>query len=493
MKPCRTLIVFKMIFFMLPFALMAQAGGAPLKIREPLKALVELENNDIVELKPFTISILVNHPNPGEVVIDPPPFNEEFFFERLSSSLHIVDVPRKRTRLSENSEEEDDDSHKWTELKITLVAAKEGQFTLGSWTITSPQYSINTLPLQLVVVKDKNSEVPPEFVWAGASSVRVNETGIAMLRVKETESGIKYPHELKIPVAAPRNAIVETLPISKQEELRGTVLRLGVLPISGNEVRLEARTVRYKDWHIVVPELKLSVAGAARKAGAQEETLDNKVFFEPLPESEAGEVVKTPEFPSQKSFGLPGFFDGAKCLALTERVRALWEIGNYALCLSVLRKAERDFIAGAAIAAFRRECEEALDLPALHNEVWLPPRLFAAFGILGLLIVVLCAANLIVRLILDKPLRFRKKRFILGAALCLFAAGGIIAGKLESGRRAVLDKTLIYDLPEQGAAGSSSFARGTPVLLRSASGNWLYVEAANGSSGWVPKSSASVY
>lgn len=542
-----------MFFCILPFFIYAQDESnaesnaesnitpvKPPKLRDPLKALVEIKTDEIMELKPFKITILVNHPNPEEVIISPPNFNDEFFFERLSVSPHIMDVGRKTPRIPLPDEEEDD-SHKWTSIEITLVPAKEGQFTLSSWTITSPQHTITTLPLQLVVIKGKDKEIPPSFVWAGAESIRVQESGIAFLRVTNLENDeIKYPYGIVIPVAAPRNAIVEKLPVSHGDEQRGTVLKIRINPLDGKEIHFEAHTVRYRSWYLVVPELKIAVRPGSNSAKSGGQSLNSKeiaqlerTFSQKDNSGLRGTLRSTPknkylDFPAPVYGGILKTLDGGAFDELIKQAGTHWNLGAYAASLALLRRGERNFIAGAAVARLRREAEARLELPLLHNEVWLPPRIFFALAAAGALIILFCAAIWIVRRIINlrlerlnqisgvqaahlnlpvnlKEVRFSKKRFVLGAALVVIGAAGIIASKLESGNRAVLSATEIYNLPEiisaSGSDGAASndgetaafFSDGMPVKLLATSGEWFYVEAPDGTTGWTPRSAAFVY
>jgi hypothetical protein len=462
------------------------------KEREALKALVEFDNASIVENKPFTITILVNHPQPAEITVEPPDFNEEFYFEKLRSSLHITNNGRKpASQISGNNNE--DESSKWTELQITLIPVKQGTFTLNSWMISSPDAMITTLPLHITVSPSEDAVLPPRFAWSSAQSIRMNEDSFVTLRITGWNQ-TPLPRDLPLHVQTPKNAIVEAHAIPPEEAARGAVLYLRVQPLAGTELSFHPVTFRYQNWVLVVPELKLKVLPSASQTSepgllpASNPKLNMKI-------TAAAKRQRVLTFPVVPDFpGLLTLVDGDRFQQTLDAARAAWQNGDYAAALAALRAGERDFAAGASFAYMRKNAEAALGLNLMTGEIWSPGRLFIATGLLSLSVMILLCG----RFIYQKVAHVDRHRLMVKS----FAAAGIATvlsgimytgGIVRQGKSAVLRSTKVYDVPEQEKESSFFFEEGTPVRIKAATTDWLYAEATNGSSGWVPRSSAAEY
>jgi hypothetical protein len=77
--------------------------------------------------------------------------------------------------------------------------------------------------------------------------------------------------------------------------------------------------------------------------------------------------------------------------------------------------------------------------------------------------------------------------FAAGAAILLLMLAERFGLPGSGGRPAVLRETAAYRVPEAEAALSARFAEGQPVTVHAPSGGWVYVEAQDGRSGWVPE------
>jgi hypothetical protein len=462
--------------------------------REPLKALVEVSTGVLSENKAFSLIILVNHPHPGEVSIKPPEFHEEFYLERLRGSAHLAKSGPDTRQPAARSGERAADRNRWTELELVIVPVKQGTFTLGSFTISTPYDTINTLPLQLNVEAAEEAHAVPYLFWTGVPPVRVGEAAIATLKMSGLGRGQKYPRSLPLAAAAPKNAIIEQLPIPEPEQRGGAILKLKVLPLEGREVELSEYRIRYQNTNLRVPGLTIKI-NAAPPAAAEPEA--------PGKEGEAEDALfsYTPErriprdLPEEASPPrLVSFFDGKAYQALLEGARERWYSGDYAAALARLRAGERDLLSGAYFAALRKRAETHLGLGLMTGELWRPSRLFLLLGgINAFYLLMLSGRTLFRRVFRAASCRFPVKRMIAASVIVLFAAAGYAEGRSQRGRSAVLHSGPAYEVPEVSPKEAAFFKEGTPVSIRTRGGAWIYAEAENGDQGWIPREQAVWY
>jgi hypothetical protein len=468
-------------------------AGAQEDEREPLKALVEVSSGVLSENKAFSLIILVNHPRPGEVSIKPPEFHDEFYLERLRGSAHLAKSGLDTRQTPPRAGERAADRNRWTELELVIVPVKQGTFTLGSFTISTPYDTINTLPLQLTVEAAEEADAVPYLFWTGTPPVRVGEAAIATLKMSGLGRGQKYPRSLPLAAAAPKNAIIEQLPIPEPEQRGGAILKLKVLPLEGREVELSEYRIRYQNTNLRVPGLTIKVS-AAPPAAAPE--IPGKgdgaegVPFSFTPERRLPHELPEAATPPR----LFSFLDGAAYQSLLDGARERWRSGDYAAALARLRAGERDLLCGPYFAGLRKNAEARLGLGLTAGEHWRPSRLFLLLGgINALYLLALSGRALFRRFYRAAPCRFPVKRLLAAALIVLFAAGGFAGGRARRGQSAVLHSGPAYEVPEVSPREAVFFNEGTPVSIRTRGGAWLYAEAENGDQGWIQREQAVLY
>jgi hypothetical protein len=163
------------------------------------------------------------------------------------------------------------------------------------------------------------------------------------------------------------------------------------------------------------------------------------------------------------------------------------------------------------VASLRRSAERETGLESTEDEKWKPWRA-------GVFIVILPLPFFAGALWLyagprlrnrNVPSEARKKLRESGVTLHFFKgfkgtfllAAGILTLALLLAERlslsgagpAVLRETAAYRVPERGGTPSAYFIEGQPVVAHSPSGGWVYAEAHDGRSGWVPEDAVIPY
>jgi hypothetical protein len=278
----------------------------------------------------------------------------------------------------------------------------------------------------------------------------------------------------------PEHAVMEKLPVSRDEREEGLLLRLRVIPLEGPLLSLGGQHLHYEGAALNVPPLDMRVAPAPIPAEAVS-------TGEPAAAAETPEEVPAAPaaFPETgpKPFVLfrPGYD------RTVAKARALWEGGQRAEALAELRRGERDLSSGYALAPLRRAAERSLGIDFTGDEKRRPRRFFMALVLGGSVFLPLVP---LIRF-------FRSRR---GKALSPWALGGILGivtgitglgifglaggmGKLS--REVVLRACAAYRVPEIQGAVTVFFTEGQPARIRSEADVWAYAESPGGKSGWV--------
>jgi hypothetical protein len=484
----RTFFVFSL--FLLCINLNAAGNDGEI---EPLKALVSVDQDQIRENSPFILVMQINHPEPLEVKLEAPDFEGACTLDMLRSTMYI----RSGTG---------DEAEKWTELELFITPMLAGKLQIGSFMILTPGQSIWTQPIELNVLPEESSAAP-KLVWGGIKTIQQGTSGEAYLRITGLDGRQLPPESLPVHIAAPKNAIVEPLKLTGDDKHSGIVFRIRVTPLDEKTVNLGPVKFDYEKWTLAVPALSLRVLAGVKKPAALPAEIKNyptelAASFLQADRQESRDKNERPPFPpnsaGKKSFAvlLSGdYFAGAATSA-----EKFWNEGNYAAALAVLRKGERDSIAGIEFAALRKQCEKTLSIPVIVNEDWRPPELFWTLGALALFFV---AARLAVFIFIQKNIPHRrageeKPRFprlqITAAVLVVILCGTTLAvKKINSGVSAVAHSSPYYNVPEVTDAAAGSFESGVPLRITTKSGAWFYAVAGDGEGGWLHRENVVPY
>jgi hypothetical protein len=435
---------------------------------------------------PWTVSILVDYPNPAEVRVTPPD---------LPPSL-TMDQIRSLPGLSEGGERR-------TLVELQFIPRQGGVFTLPPFEVFAPGKRALTPALSLRVSGPAGAgggnfslawDRPPAFLVVG-------EARTLSLGALDREGGSAPALPPGFRMEAPANAILEALPLDEAGREGGTVLRLRVIPLEGPALNLPALRFSYQGRTLDIPPLRVPVSPAAPAAGKPPGPAEAAAAGEPAgPVPAAGSAEAAPAFPRD-----PGkvFFPlRREYEALRGAARELWDRGRRAEALALLRRHERDTALGPFLVPLRRASEEALGLPPAADERWRPWKLLT-----GALLCVLMAAagGVLIALCRRRPGAGKREGpgvtlsepwgykiiavfFIILLGLALLGVSGGMIPLPRSGRTGALIPAYLETrrVPDPSGAPAAHFREGESALIRSVADSWVYVESPDGKAGWAP-------
>jgi hypothetical protein len=450
--------------------------AARVPAQDDVKILFEFAPDAVVQDEIFTINLLVNHPDPNEIHLRLPDFESGFRIESMRTGVQVMLDSRQ------NSEQ-------WTVFEFFLVAREPGPRELGSFEVTARGETRSTNPVTVNVRPSERRGLNTRLVWAGQNvyTDAVNQGGVyeASLRVANRERGRRYP-ALQARIEAPVNAIVEEVPLSKNDYDSGVILRLRIVPLNGQPVKINPFSVYYEESLVEIPPLAINLLP----------------FIENPPEAEPSETQEPPQetaapgaaarinpvsFHSVPAGGGTFFDAGARaCIAEAER---LWAGEKYAAALAVLRRGEITLFAAGAVKRVRAACEDALNLPPATNWAWLPRTPLAAVSVLS-------AAAFIILFCGGKARRASLPPLLISFFVSVSAVSVLSFSYFYEKDKAVLKKCAAYPIPEDGVKAGLFFMEGELVNIRAESDSWVDVESFRPNVlekyGWVKKENAAM-
>jgi hypothetical protein len=466
---------------------------------EDLRVLLETSPSAPAAQSEWTVSILVDYPDPSEVSVLIPELPPSLVLDRIRTAARFV----QGNGISGAQ-------GRWTAVDLFFISSWGGQVSLAPFEVRVPGRRGFSPPLTAYIRDESRNEGASSLraVWeAFPSSLRVGQS--AELRLRLSPLNIRNGASVSFQLEAPVNAILEDL---GSETLRGgdIIIRFRIIPLEGPSISLKAARLSFGGASLAVPGREIRVMPAildvqlADAASAGLPRLAGPAVSADTPEShpEAAFSSGPPAFPDDPGGVFPPF-RGAYGRTIAE-AREYWEQGWYAEALTVLRIGERELTTGPVLAQLRRSAETVLGIGFTEDETWQPRRLFLAL-VVGALMVFLFT------IIRARVARDRNSTvtsgvswgykvisiialFIMGAGLFGYFGG---SGRMLAGIKPVQGSTSFhlagvlrggnaYRVPEEGGAPAYLFQEGEPVRIRSTADSWAYVESFEGKAGWVP-------
>jgi hypothetical protein len=207
----------------------------------------------------WTLTLLVDYPRPGELEVSPPPFPPALTPESSRREPRLVGTER------------------WTALEYRFILQGSGTLTLPPFEITGPWGTVRSAPLSLNIQgaakaaeaagAAKAAETRIQLVWEQIPPrISAGEALEFSLRIPGWGSRPLPDPALLLPPVPP-GCIMEALEPRPGDAEAGRVLRLRLIPLSGGEFSLPAKTVRSGNYLLELPPLRIPVAppGASRK------------------------------------------------------------------------------------------------------------------------------------------------------------------------------------------------------------------------------------
>jgi hypothetical protein len=349
-------------------------------------------------------------------------------------------------------------------------------------------------------------EYHPRLAWdTPPAALRIGEGAELTLRVLDWDP----ERELKTApfhATAPAEALLEELPLTKEDTDQNRVLRFRLTPLEGNQVSLGLFPLRFGTLTLEAPAITIRLLppapGNPLPAAASETLPPVAAAPETVPPYEAS----PPAFPESREE--PFFLFRAAYEETLHRAREFWSQARYAEALGELRRGERDILAGPNLAPTRRAAELSLGLSAAEDEKWRPRNFFFALIILSFCLLLLALGLLKSSVTFPFSQGYKIVFFLLIVILGLGITGlasspgtvrsqGIIGDeqvlsaklprktKYSGGTAAVLHACVAYRVPDSQGAVSVRWMEGQPVKVRTASNLWAYAESSDGDAGWV--------
>ncbi|MDR1596236.1 MAG: hypothetical protein LBR99_00895 [Treponema sp.] len=489
------LILLIPLFF--PIPLSGQSGE---ETGGELAVLVESSPERPVLGGSWRVSILVDHPAPEEVRVIPPDMPSSLTFAQSRKEIRIIRTsPGKGTP--------------WTLVEFLFVPQGKGVINLGAFEVITPGGSARTINLRTYVTAQEGvrEEYHPRLAWdTPPATLRIEEKAELTLRILDWDPR----RELKTApfhTTAPAEALLEELPLTKEDLDQNRVLRLRLTPLGGNQVSLGPFPLRFDTLTLEAPAIAIRllppVSGKALPVTASE-TLPPMAGTRTNPPQE----VPPPAFPEPREEPFSLFRTAYE--ETLNRAREFWSRALYAEALGELRRGERDLLGGPNLASIRRAAEQALGLSVTEDEKWRPRNFFWALIILSFFLLILALGLL--KKGVTSPF-FRSYRIVLLLLVVILGLGiaglasspgtirsegtirsdGTIRGeqvlsaklpgetKYSGGTAAVLRACVAYRIPDSQGAISARWMEGQPVKVRTASNLWAYAESSDGDAGWV--------
>ena len=439
----------------------------------------------------WTLTLLVGHPLPDEVEVQPPVFDNSFFPDKTVKSLRI-------TGDAETAERQ-------TEFVYTFFPGNPGVFPIGPFTVITPAGSVQTEPFEVNVRAVSVSAPRPVLRWAGPSQMRVGESASFRLML----SGWDFPYPPARLFAPPLRdgVIIETEEPAAGDVESSVALRLTLLPLKAAPIVFPARTIVYENVSFRIPALSITViparpsggetasAAASPQDSSAGQTPDSAAAAQEFP---AFETPLTSGGISRLFFRLGGHSPDGDYANIYHTAKNFWDRGYHADALALLRQNERDHILGPAFFPLRKQAEEKLDLRDTKNE---------KSRIVTLGVSILCLTLFFTVAIIYTLKSRRKKRpplfvMLIFAALVLFFAVLLYRTvSVKNGGNGTLRETEVRLVPDLSGEPVARLQDGQPVkinvkrIFSRGQISWIWIETADNKniSGWIPEERAIRY
>ncbi|MDR0313405.1 MAG: SH3 domain-containing protein [Treponema sp.] len=486
------------LFFFCVFNLYAQEGV------ERLNVVIQVTPASPVSGSTWTVTFLVDYPESQDVSVRPPYYPQGFYLERVRTSVRLYGPG-----ATEDTDSDLEESNRWTAVEYLFSVMAAGDFTLGSFQISAGARQNNTAPIavQVLAASQPQRQVSPSLRWERIPSVMTAGVAIELtLLLSNWDTAKPVPSNL-FRGRIPENSILEELPFLGPGADRLIRYPVRIIPLEKGNFTLNTLIVQHEGERLEIPRIAVSVV----EAGSIRPELHSGQSYFLSPESSIDEENaldnNAPFFPQNEKTVLRPFqreYEG-----IMTQATLLWESGQYARALALIRRNERDKIYGASLVPLRRNMEEELGLNFSTDET----RSLVKNPLFLLIIAAILAV--IAFQVTSRKLKGYSHiiRIVLGGACILFLLI-VVAGylrdtdsitvlaisqdsssekRLESGGSAILISTPVYRIPDSEGAVIFHFDEGQAVTIRSSPGAWIHVESSDGRSGWVPAESVIPY
>ena len=357
MKLAITFTFFLVSFALLPSLFFAQEGD--------IKVVVQRVPETPVAGASWTLRLLIDYPQPEEVVVMAPPFPEALFLDRVLIIGRLMG--------------DADDAERWTMAEYRFTVTRPESFSLDAFTVIAPTGRFQT---ESVTVTARNAAVPRTvLVWENVpKELKVGEEAYLSLKLNKANVASLLPPTQFFSPPLVEGAIIEAQTLSAQDKESSLVLRLKLLPLKAGAIVLAERNLQYENAIYRIPALRIPVSSqlkretstsagmrAADTASLNDAHVQSGHALEHLP-FPAFEEPAPKKFFHRLIFALnkKQFSESYQNIFLT--AENLWNRGYYADALVFLRRNERDQPAGFLLSGIRQQAEKNCGLENTKGE-----------------------------------------------------------------------------------------------------------------------------
>jgi len=485
----------------------AQTAGTT-ELDQPLRVILGTAPDTLVSGGSLLVTILVEYPQAAEVSCLPPAFPQALVLRGVRLEPELVPGVSGAER--------------WTRLEYQFDLREAGNYLLGSFAIKAGSRTAETAVMDLAILPASTTQAEPVLYW---SNVPASFTAGTPIILELRASGFALQDDPVIEADVPENALLESLKPKEGDGHRNgsalVVARFRLTPLAAGLLRLPQASIRTANGDRVrIRPAEFSRTyrvGVAPSSTADPRGAGTVPSLASKPGDPAmGNLEPDPEEPKFPEAGfasiLPAFMRASAEAAVAES-RQAWARHDYPTALSILRKTERDTIAGWTVRSLRAGSEQVLGLPAAFDEPY-SPRIP--------LVVLACAAVLVAVGAIFFPLKrhftgnradqaadpgctggkkdsvtiFRSRGFFVAslcACIALAAMMRLAYAGVAAGQRVVLVPYTAFRVPDPQSVPVASFTGGECVRSGSRAGMWLYVESVDGRAGWIDSGFARKY
>ena len=431
---------------------------------------------------PWTLIIMVNHPNPSNVNVRPPD---------IPSSLHM-DRVRIEARMFRNE--------RWTQVEYIFISRRAGAVSLEPFLVTVPgiQAETDSISISFRDTPVSTRSYQPRFLWLGSvTSLNMGAKSELVLELTDWNPALDPPSGI-FQGSIPVNAIIdESIPVAAGNGVYR--YPINVIALEGDSVNLEAISFISGTYSLSIPALRIPVHPSSPVISSEE--IDTASDDDLIIESR---ILNFPDVQGDVFF----IFQGTHNRIVSD-IRILWDEGRRAEALAEIRRYERDSPAGPFLTALRSEMEEALDLGFTENERWRPLNVHPLSWLICFFLFIFTCIFLVVY----RPRRERKRQsvtsslpggfkgtlvlmLVIGLAF-IFVEGGLRRLRIiplnQAKNAVVLEQIPVHRIPDLNSAINAWFTEGQPVTAGDMMGGWRYVESVDGRAGWIPDHAVIIY
>jgi hypothetical protein len=348
------------------FPLHAQAAEGP-------EVLIQ-SSPDPVSGESWTLSLLIDYPQPDEVTVLAPHFPGSLYLDRvLKSGRPMGDA---------------EGPGRWTVAEYRFFINSEESFEMDSFIVITPGGRVETEPFAVDV---RNANAPrPVLVWERIpKELVVGEAASIGLKLSGANSSLSFPQPRFFMPSLIEGAIIEVEAPSKEDRESSIVLRLRLTPLKAATIVFPERNLQYGNVLYRIPPLRIPVSPKLRPPAPLEAAGSASLTDASIHETSSGFVPPREifPFPAFEQVSPVGFFPrllfglarksfnaAYKNVYLT--AEGLWLQGRYADALAFIRRNERDMPLGFLLSGFRRQAELNCGLGRTKDEA---PRLLEFF------------------------------------------------------------------------------------------------------------------